>query len=539
MFAEAVADGAYERRSPDDAPPAYELPQPRARTCALPPSLDPGISALARGQVRGLATDFETGPGPGGLLPRARGRSATRCRSTPGHGATDLAAWLLDPGQPQLPHRLLRAVRHRHGGDGPPGGDAQPGGAGLRPGRLLEDGRVVVLDRNAHAWVELWMPSQGWVRFDPTPARRRGQPGHLRTASPSTSPTTSTSRSPSSLPRQHPPILAAHRRADEDLDSPAPAPGARRRRLPAVPAWLVITGRWPSGRPSGLLPAVKWARRRRRLRALSTGRRRGSLAGDSRPPHRPRRRAARAADPGGGGRGHRPGPGPAGLVYGESIYGPPTETAFDLGRVAVAARSLAGRPRSSLAGRYSRARRLLARYRLRSLDPAAGAAGAARPARPASDAPGREARGPGAPSCPASAPMSSSTRRSISRNCSRSSSKRVHVLGDLVGDLADGHEEGQLPVAQGVDQFVVVGGDAEDAEPVGDQPAPRRGAGPCRRCAAGSPRPGAPAARDMPLSSRLLTTRRATRSRKAYSRRRPGTPPGALQGGPHKLTRSQ
>ena len=31
------------------------------------------------------------------------------------------------------------------------------------------DGRVVVSDRNAHAWVELWMPTQGWVRFDPTP----------------------------------------------------------------------------------------------------------------------------------------------------------------------------------------------------------------------------------------------------------------------------------------------------------------------------------------------------------------------------------
>ena len=30
-------------------------------------------------------------------------------------------------------------------------------------------GRVVVRDRNAHAWVELWMPTQGWVRFDPTP----------------------------------------------------------------------------------------------------------------------------------------------------------------------------------------------------------------------------------------------------------------------------------------------------------------------------------------------------------------------------------
>jgi hypothetical protein len=41
---------------------------------------------------------------------------------------------------------------------------------GFTPGEVQqEDGSVLVRDRNAHAWVEVWLPAQGWVRFDPTP----------------------------------------------------------------------------------------------------------------------------------------------------------------------------------------------------------------------------------------------------------------------------------------------------------------------------------------------------------------------------------
>ena len=35
----------------------------------------------------------------------------------------------------------------------------------------LEDGRWVVTDHEAHAWVEVWFAGQGWVPFDPTPGR--------------------------------------------------------------------------------------------------------------------------------------------------------------------------------------------------------------------------------------------------------------------------------------------------------------------------------------------------------------------------------
>lgn len=40
---------------------------------------------------------------------------------------------------------------------------------GFTPGRALNDTIVQVEDRNAHSWVELWIPSYGWMAFDPTP----------------------------------------------------------------------------------------------------------------------------------------------------------------------------------------------------------------------------------------------------------------------------------------------------------------------------------------------------------------------------------
>ncbi len=40
---------------------------------------------------------------------------------------------------------------------------------GFTPGRLLNDNTVEVLGLNAHSWVEIWIPSHGWMAFDPTP----------------------------------------------------------------------------------------------------------------------------------------------------------------------------------------------------------------------------------------------------------------------------------------------------------------------------------------------------------------------------------
>lgn len=40
---------------------------------------------------------------------------------------------------------------------------------GFTPGEPINDTTVVVLDKNAHSWVEIWVPELGWMSFDPTP----------------------------------------------------------------------------------------------------------------------------------------------------------------------------------------------------------------------------------------------------------------------------------------------------------------------------------------------------------------------------------
>ncbi len=52
--------------------------------------------------------------------------------------------------------------------------------AGFTPGSYNSSTHQwVVSDINAHAWVEAWFPSYGWVRFDPTPAAAPALGGHI------------------------------------------------------------------------------------------------------------------------------------------------------------------------------------------------------------------------------------------------------------------------------------------------------------------------------------------------------------------------
>jgi len=137
--------------------------------------------------------------------------------------------------------------------------------------------------------------------------------------------------------------------------------------LPRIPAWVPIT-LGALALAFGLIPAVKWARRRYRMRALSGGDvsaawweivDRLSDLGEEPAPGATPREVAVATDQA---------MAPLARVYGESIYGPSAQRPFDSGRVAVATRSLEA-TEERLAGRYSWARRAASWYRLRSLDP--------------------------------------------------------------------------------------------------------------------------------------------------------------------------
>jgi hypothetical protein len=366
LFVEAsAAEDDYDAPAPTAPPERYELPD-RDRYLRLPEEVPDGIADLARRQVTGLRTDFERGLALEAFF-RQSGVFRYSTQVEAGHGATDLSAWLLDPASPNYrtgyceQFATAMAVMARQVGI--------PSRVvlGFAPGELLDDGRIVVRDRNAHAWVELWMPTQGWMRFDPTPRSDGVNPAYS-----------------DELPFDVGAYL--------EIDAPAlpgdPGTGPSHRPpedepLPDIPPVVPVdTGRsewssvpgWATGIAAGLIllfgliPAVKWARRRHRLRALSGGEvaaawreivdRLADLGSEPSSGSTPRE-VARLTDET---------LGPLAGVYAESIYGPLAGQTSDGGRVAVAARSLHD-TEHHLTQRYSWARRAAARYRVRSLDP--------------------------------------------------------------------------------------------------------------------------------------------------------------------------
>lgn len=149
------------RDRPPDAERYLDLPtEPEAR-------ID-DIGVLAVKQTKNLETDFERA-----LALEAWFHSGAFTYTTdiePGQGATDTADWLLDSDSNNYRKgycenfALAMAVMARTL-DIP-----SRVVLGFTPGeRTGQESEVVVRARNSHAWVELWMPAQGWVRFDPTP----------------------------------------------------------------------------------------------------------------------------------------------------------------------------------------------------------------------------------------------------------------------------------------------------------------------------------------------------------------------------------
>ncbi len=134
----------------------------------LPMGLDSGIRALAVETTQGLDTDFEKALALESFFrtPSIFGYS-TAVR--PGHSARHLAAWLLDPTSDNYRTGYCEQFSTSMAVMARTLGIPSRVVLGFSPGTLLDDGRVVVRERDSHAWVELWIPTQGWVRFDPTP----------------------------------------------------------------------------------------------------------------------------------------------------------------------------------------------------------------------------------------------------------------------------------------------------------------------------------------------------------------------------------
>ncbi len=148
---------------------------------------------------------------------------------------------------------------------------------GFTPGdiQIQEDGSevVVVRENNAHAWVELWMDGQGWIRFDPTPRGDGVNPSladteigfDARAFVPAPDEVDEGGSTSGRLPGERDPALP-----DFDEGTGDATPDLRGQFSPSsIPIWVrwlalaVVIG--------SSLPLYKIMRRRRRLKAIATG----------------------------------------------------------------------------------------------------------------------------------------------------------------------------------------------------------------------------------------------------------------------------
>lgn len=168
LFAEAASEGRFP---PVPAPSGPVLP-PRdiERYLQLPRGLDPqgALLRLAQGITIGLETDYEKALALEHFF-RDPALFTYSTNVAPNARDSGIIDWLLNPASPghrtgyceqfsatmAVLARLLDIPTRTV--------------LGFTPGEIRSDGTILVRDRNAHAWVEVWLPAQGWVRFDPTP----------------------------------------------------------------------------------------------------------------------------------------------------------------------------------------------------------------------------------------------------------------------------------------------------------------------------------------------------------------------------------
>ncbi len=96
---------------------------------------------------------------------------------SPGSSAQRLVDWLLSPDSPNFRRGYCEQFATSMAVMARTLGIPSRVILGFAPGTQGPDGTITVTQRDAHSWVELWMPTQGWVRFDPTPRSQADNPG--------------------------------------------------------------------------------------------------------------------------------------------------------------------------------------------------------------------------------------------------------------------------------------------------------------------------------------------------------------------------
>ncbi len=270
IFARAVEDGVIRLAPTAGAPPTVPA-RSLERYTELPDNLGPEIAALAATETQFGSTPFEKVL----LLEsffRFRNFVYDATAST-GHTSLDLTEWLTVP--ESLNHRkgyceqfaTAMAVMARTLdipsrvvlGFAPGDVQPQPDGSDL----------IVVRALHGHAWVEVFLPSQGWVRFDPTPRGDEINPSFVEGVGFEPAdylPAPGTPVPGQNVPTSPPALPPGFE--DPGVDPGLGLPGAGLAGVPLT-AWLTSLGLVTI--LMAIIPTLKALRRRRRLARLKHG----------------------------------------------------------------------------------------------------------------------------------------------------------------------------------------------------------------------------------------------------------------------------
>jgi len=134
----------------------------------VPDDLGSGVQTLARTRTRNMTTNFEKALALEHYF-RLSGEFVYDTAVPNEYITGDVSDWLTDPANPYARHGYSEQFTTAMALVGRSVGVPSRVVLGFTPGDTLNDTVVQVKGKNAHAWVEMWIPTYGWMAFDPTP----------------------------------------------------------------------------------------------------------------------------------------------------------------------------------------------------------------------------------------------------------------------------------------------------------------------------------------------------------------------------------
>jgi hypothetical protein len=134
----------------------------------VPDDLGPRVGALAAARTANMTTHFEKALALEHYF-RLSGEFVYDAKVPSQYTTGDVSDWLTDEDNPYARHGYCEQFATAMALMGRSAGIPSRVILGFTPGEPGNGSVVQVRDRNAHAWVEMWMPSYGWMAFDPTP----------------------------------------------------------------------------------------------------------------------------------------------------------------------------------------------------------------------------------------------------------------------------------------------------------------------------------------------------------------------------------